>query len=300
VRIWIRAAIGRLAREILASASAVRGKETIMLRITNMIGTYRSKLDNLMKSAPLMRVALLLAVGGGLLAVRSGMGDENDGNSKSAQSARAAAQRTAASDQPGRSDRGVAEDHVRHHGALGVLLSPSNDGVLVVGVISGSAAARAGLRSGDEIRFVGDSRIHTISELTDTVGNNQPGTLVDLIIIRNGRRQVAEATLGAQDPAGGERTGEDVVRGAGGVSPRATAPTGGRTPDAPAAASGAERERQMSLRMRAMERQVYRLQQDLNEVRYSHATQAANSYDSNAWWSRQQRGQADDDPALFQ
>src|SRR5262249_48125889 len=109
------------------------------------------------------------------------------------------------------------------------------------------------------------------------------------IIIRNGRRQVVEATLGAQDPAG-----DDVVRGAAGVTPRATAPAG------PAAASAAERERQMSLRMRAMGRQLYRLQQDLNDARDSHATHAANSYDSNAWWSRQQRGQADDDPALFQ
>jgi len=274
-----------------------------MLRIRDMIGAYRAKLDNLMKSAPLMRVALLLAVGGGLLAVRSGMGDENEGNSKSAQSARAAAQRSAAPDQPqpGRSDRSASEDHVRHHGALGVLLSQSKDSVLVVGVISGSAAARAGMRSGDEIRFVGDTRVRTIAEVTDAVGNNKPGSMVDLIISRNGRRQVVEATLGAQDPAGGDRPDEDVAGGNGGVTPRATAPAArGRTPDAPAASSAAERERQMSLRMRAMERQVYRLQQDLNEVRYSHATQAANSYDSNAWWSRQQRGQADDDPALFQ
>jgi hypothetical protein len=264
-----------------------------MLRIRNTIGACRSKLHNVMKSAPLMRVALLLAVGGGLLAVRSGMGDENEVNSKSAQSARTAAQRTAAPDQsqPGRTDRGVAEDHVRHHAALGVLLSPSKDSVLVVGVVAGSAAARAGLRSGDEIRFVGDSRVRTIAELTETVGNDKPGALVDLIIVRNGRRQVVEATLGTQDPAGGERSGDEAVRTAGGVAPRATAP---------AAVSAAERERQMSLRMRAMERQLYRLQQDLNDVRYSHATHAANSYDSNAWWSRQQRGQADDDPALFQ
>jgi hypothetical protein len=181
------------------------------------------------------------------------------------------------------------------------LLSQSNDGVLVVGVVSGSAAARAGLRSGDEIRFVGDSRVRTIAELTDTVGNNKPGTLVDLIISRNGRRQVVTAALGAREATDDDRPVEELAGPAGGSTARGGVPAArGRTPDAPAASSAAERERQMSLRMRAMERQVYRLQQDLNDVRYSHATHAANSYDANAWWARQQRGEADDDPALFQ
>jgi hypothetical protein len=250
-----------------------------------------------------MRIGLLLAAGVGLLAVRSGLGYENDGPGKAEVTARAAAQRTAAPDQPqpGRNERPTGEDHVRHHGALGVLLSKSDEGVLVVGVISGSAAARSGLRSGDEIRFVGDQRIRTIPELTDTVGGYKPGTPVDLIISRNGKRQVVEATLGAREVANGDRPVEELAGPAGGVTARVSPPAArGRAPDAIPTGPVSDRERQMSLRMRAMERQLYRLQQDLNEVRYTHSTHAANSYDASAWWDRQHHGQADDDPALFQ
>ncbi|MGE5193993.1 MAG: PDZ domain-containing protein [Deltaproteobacteria bacterium] len=201
----------------------------------------------------------------------------------------------------------AANESPRHRAALGVLLSASDDAVIIVGVIPGSPAERVGLRSGDEIRYVGDQRIRTISELTETIGGYQPGTRVDLLILRNGRRQIVEANLAAREATlgGHERPrGDDAGRSggpaAGGGAPAPRGPGAGPAPSGPTSRQIRERQRVLSQRMLTLERQIYRLQQELNELRYSHNLNAHEAGDMQEWWERQHHGQADDDPALFQ
>ena len=239
--------------------------------------------------------ACLAAVIGSVAFTNFSFAKDGEDPGASAPAATATAQRVPASEKgaPAQSDRSGDEGHVRHHGSLGVLLSKSDDGVVVVGLMPGSPAEQAGLRVGDEIRFVGDDRIQTIPELTQTVGGYKPGTPVELLIRRNGKRQVVEVTLADREAATGRAP-----------TPRGDQPAArGRVPaasPAPGPTSSQARERQMSQRMRALERQLYLLQRELHDLKYSQSVHAADAYDANSWWERQHRGEADDDPALFQ
>ena len=273
-----------------------------MRGVKSLLRERAVKLGTMMQGAAAKRIACVTAVACGLALANFGLGDDKQGSTKPATATAAAAQKTTVSDPtgPARTDRPVSEGHVRHHGALGVLLTAADDGVIVVGVIAGSPAERAGLRSGDEIRFVDDQQIQTIPELTDTIAGHKPGARVDLLVRRNGRRQVMEAILAAQEStvAGGDEPG----RSSGPAAAREQQPGAGRkvTPNSSAPTAAQLRERQLSQRMRDLERQIYRMQQQLNDVRYTQSTHAANVHDLSDWWERQHHGQADDDPALFQ
>src|SRR5262249_33544500 len=156
-----------------------------MFRFASFIGECWSMSRKVLREAPLSRIAVLLVIGAGLMAVQA-VGDEKEGAAKSTNAVSPANARGAAADQatPAQKKRDNGESHVHHHGSLGVLLSKSDEGVIVVGVLPGSAAARAGMRSGDEIRFVGDERIQTIPALTELISATEAGSTVELIIRR--------------------------------------------------------------------------------------------------------------------
>jgi hypothetical protein len=241
--------------------------------------------------------------------VRSGLGDENEDSGKSTTVANPAGQRTDISDQgdPTRDDPTNNVGQVRHHGALGVLLSQSDGAVIIVGVIPGSPAQRAGIRSGDEIRYVGDQRIRTIQELIETIGGLEPGTRVDLLILRNARRLVVEANLASREVASGSSDAsrhDDAAQSQGltAGSIRLASQGSGLAPRRSSAAIRQilERQRLISQQLLTLERQNYRLQQELNELRYSQNLSARQAGDLQQWWERQHHGEGDDDPALFQ
>jgi hypothetical protein len=225
-------------------------RESIVQRMQRTVDGGMLPRGSLAKEGTIIRTALLIALGVALAAVRPGLGDETEASGKSGLAAQRHSQRTAASDQdnPTRDDSFGAEDHVRHHGAPGVSLGKSEEGVVVVGVNAGSPAARAGLRAGDEIR-------------------NAHGVALP----------ISRAKIGG-NPL--QSRGSDV---------HPSAPSEGQRTDG-----------QIGQRIRALEGQIYRLQQELNEARYTRSTRAADAFDASAWWERQHRGQADNDPALFQ
>ena len=71
-----------------------------------------------------------------------------------------------------------------------------NDGVLVNDVFENEPAARAGLKPGDIIAKVDGRRIETPAGLSRSVAGLNPGTKVELDIIRNGERQTITVDLG--------------------------------------------------------------------------------------------------------
>lgn len=89
-------------------------------------------------------------------------------------------------------------------------------GALVNQVEPGSAAADAGLREGDVILEFGGAEVETSAALPPLVGATPPGTAVDVEVLREGRRQTLEVTIGelevsdsdgpdnASQPNGGE------------------------------------------------------------------------------------------------
>ncbi|MCR4317529.1 MAG: trypsin-like peptidase domain-containing protein [Planctomycetes bacterium] len=82
---------------------------------------------------------------------------------------------------------------------LGVQIDPnSQDGVSVLGVQEGFAAADAGLQAGDVIRKIDDTEISTVDDLVVTLQNYKAGDKVTITIDRDGEEIEIEATLSAR------------------------------------------------------------------------------------------------------
>jgi hypothetical protein len=62
----------------------------------------------------------------------------------------------------------------------------------------------------------------------------------------------------------------------------------------------ASQARELSQRIEQLQRQSFRLQHEIDALRRPLREPVVNSYDLNAWWQRQHRGEGGTDPALFQ
>lgn len=78
-------------------------------------------------------------------------------------------------------------------------------GALVNQVITGSPAESAGFRSGDVIVSYNDEEIRTSADLPYQVGLTTPGTSAEVEIIRDGRIQIVNMTVGDLDASGGRQ-----------------------------------------------------------------------------------------------
>jgi serine protease Do len=83
------------------------------------------------------------------------------------------------------------------------------EGVLVRSVVKGSAAEKAGLKAGDVILKVGDTKVSTPSEITAAV-RSSAGKSVPLAIMRNHQEMTLTATL--EPPTSGTRSRQTVRR----------------------------------------------------------------------------------------
>lgn len=92
-------------------------------------------------------------------------------------------------------------------GKLGLTFQPVTDaiaaavgldrpwGAMVNEVVPDSAAARAGLQSGDVILRVNDADIHRAEDLPRNVARHSPGSEITMVVLRAGQRLTATATL---------------------------------------------------------------------------------------------------------
>jgi serine protease Do len=69
-------------------------------------------------------------------------------------------------------------------------------GALVSSVLPGGPAAKAGLRSGDVIIKFNGKEVREMSQLPWLVGNTKPGTTVPMEIIRHGKKEILNITVG--------------------------------------------------------------------------------------------------------
>jgi S1-C subfamily serine protease len=72
---------------------------------------------------------------------------------------------------------------------------PDGNGVYVIQVANGSAAAQAGIQKGDFITKINGRELNTGTELIGKVSSLRPGDKVDLTYVRNGSESTTSATL---------------------------------------------------------------------------------------------------------
>ncbi|MGI8682105.1 MAG: S1C family serine protease, partial [Mycobacteriales bacterium] len=83
------------------------------------------------------------------------------------------------------------------HAVLGVQITDGpSGGALVSSVISGGAAAAAGLRAGDVISRVDATAIGGADDLSAAIRSHSPGEAVSVRFARNGQERTAKVTLG--------------------------------------------------------------------------------------------------------
>jgi S1-C subfamily serine protease len=90
--------------------------------------------------------------------------------------------------------------HIGYPAFLGVELSPSSqsDGAAIAGVVSGSAAAKAGLQAGDVITEVDGDRVTSASGLSSVMTDHKPGDQIRLRYTdAGGQSHSITVTLGA-------------------------------------------------------------------------------------------------------
>jgi len=73
---------------------------------------------------------------------------------------------------------------------------PVDGGALVTEVWSGSPAEEAGMEKGDIIIGFGDKAVNSVEELVKEVQKKKIGERARMLLIRDGEKSIAEATLG--------------------------------------------------------------------------------------------------------
>jgi S1-C subfamily serine protease len=88
---------------------------------------------------------------------------------------------------------------------LGIFFQPAEGatqtGVVVGQVVPDSPASKAGLKEADVITKVDDQEIKDPEKLTSTIANHKPGDKVTLHILRDGKEQSLDVTLGERPRA---------------------------------------------------------------------------------------------------
>ncbi|MCD7951910.1 MAG: Do family serine endopeptidase [Synergistaceae bacterium] len=90
---------------------------------------------------------------------------------------------------------------------------PTNEGSIVADVQKGSPAEKFGLKRGDVIISVGDSKVKNSEDVVFAVRNRMAGEKVTFEIYRDGKKMTVEVTLGDMDSVPGARRQSGSSRG---------------------------------------------------------------------------------------
>jgi Peptidase family M28/PDZ domain/PA domain len=81
-------------------------------------------------------------------------------------------------------------------GSMPAYPNPAPDGVLLEAVMAGSPADRAGIRGGDVLQRLGDSKITVLEDFESALRKYKPGDKVQIVVRRGQEKIEAEVTLG--------------------------------------------------------------------------------------------------------
>ncbi len=176
----------------------------------------------------------------------------------------------------------------KHHAALGVSLQDDDGRLHVIAVLPGSPAALAGIRNGDEITSADGERVRTAQQLADEIGEKQPGDQVSLGIRRNGDRQTLRAKLVSLDmlrsrnnAAERNRSDNDTTENMSRTSRPTWTNNRGRSASYDEDQMVAQQRDRMARQLRALQQQVLRLEQEVDDLRANRSAQQTSAYRGN-------------------
>lgn len=83
---------------------------------------------------------------------------------------------------------------------LGLGGEPADNGFMIRDVTANSPAAQAGLKAGDVIVKVGESKVTGFETVSQALTGKKPGDKLGLTVLRDGKEQAVEVTLAAPQP----------------------------------------------------------------------------------------------------
>jgi serine protease Do len=101
----------------------------------------------------------------------------------------------------GKIDRGaigISYSLLTPRGAAALSLPSQTQGIIITQILPGSPASQAGLRANDVITKINDQQIDGTHPISSILLHTRPGDKVKLTIIRDGKQQTVDLTLGRQ------------------------------------------------------------------------------------------------------
>jgi len=100
-------------------------------------------------------------------------------------------------------------DFDENHAMLGVVTEEAEGGVKVTDITDESAAKKAGIKEGDIITKINDTKIENPDQLTEQIRKNKPGDKVTVTLLRDKKEQKVTAELGKWKGVGAYNLGQN-------------------------------------------------------------------------------------------
>ncbi|MDP9246452.1 MAG: trypsin-like peptidase domain-containing protein [Chloroflexota bacterium] len=195
----IGSALGELQNTVttgIVSAKGRRVPETDVVVLEDLIQTDAA-INSGNSGGPLIWAATKQVVGMNTLVNRQA-GAEGLGFSIASNTVREIANELITNGKIDRGAMGISYNLVTSRLAASLSLPAQTQGIIVTQILTGSPASQAGIKAGDVITKINDASIDGTHPISSILLHTRPGDKVKLTIIRDGKQQTVDLTLGRQ------------------------------------------------------------------------------------------------------
>jgi 2-alkenal reductase len=195
----IGSALGELQNTVttgIVSAKGRRVPETDVVVLEDLIQTDAA-INSGNSGGPLIWAATKQVVGMNTLVNRQA-GAEGLGFSIASNTVREIANELITNGKIDRGAMGISYNLLTPRLAASLSLPAQTQGIIVTQILTGSPASQAGLKAGDVITKINDASIDGTHPISSILLHTRPGDKVKLTIIRDGKQQTVDLTLGRQ------------------------------------------------------------------------------------------------------
>jgi len=195
----IGSALGELQNTVTTGVVSAKGRrvpETDTVVLEDLIQTDAA-INEGNSGGPLIWAATKQVIGMNTLVNREA-GSEGLGFSIASNTVRAIADELIKNGKIERGAIGIAYNLLTPRAAAALALPAQTQGVIISQILPGSPAAQAGLKLNDVITKINDQQIDGTHPISSVLLHTRPGDRVKLTIIRDGKQQTVDLTLGRQ------------------------------------------------------------------------------------------------------